>query len=201
MNREIYKQKFMEADSSRMPVSEFQKIINDSIYPAAGPQRGYNNLLIAIEECAELIESFGEYVSDKEKSKYGVYEELTDVHLAQYYVMNVLGIDEQDIKLNTKHITELDVLVSLSKLQFSLAKYMRKAETLPWQEKKQMVHQITEALSGVKQSLLFLQGYMMMTKEELFKSINVVMDRQKSRNELQDPLGLQKNTNEIVERD
>ena len=78
---------------------------------------------------------------------------------------------------------------------------MRKAETLPWQEKKQMVHQITEALSGVKQSLLFLQGYMMMTKEELFKSINVVMDRQKSRNELQDPLGLQKNTNEIVERD
>ena len=63
MDREIYKQKFMEADSSRMPVSEFQKIINDSIYPAAGPQRGYNNLLIAIEECAELIESFGEYVS------------------------------------------------------------------------------------------------------------------------------------------
>ena len=65
----------MEADSSRMPVSEFQKIINDSIYPATGFQRGYNNLLIAIEECAELIESFGEYVSGKEKSKYGVYEE------------------------------------------------------------------------------------------------------------------------------
>lgn len=34
MDREIYKQRFMEADSSRMPVSEFQKIINDSIYPA-----------------------------------------------------------------------------------------------------------------------------------------------------------------------
>ena len=75
MDREIYKQKFMEADSSRMPASEFQKIINDSIYPATGSQRGYNNLLVAIEECAELIESFGEYVSGKEKSKYGVYEE------------------------------------------------------------------------------------------------------------------------------
>ena len=46
MDREIYKQRFMEADSSRMPVSEFQKIINDSIYPATGSQRGYNNLLI-----------------------------------------------------------------------------------------------------------------------------------------------------------
>ena len=63
MDREIYKQRFMEADSSRMPVSEFQKIINDSIYPATGSQRGYNNLLIAIEECAELIESFGEYTN------------------------------------------------------------------------------------------------------------------------------------------
>ena len=193
MDREIYKQRFMEADSSKMPVSEFQKIINDSIYPATGSQRGYNNLLIAIEECAELIESFGEYISGKEKSKYGVYEELTDVYLAQHYVMDVLGIEEKDIKLDA---TEIDVLVSLSKLQFSLAKYMRKAENLPWQEKNQMVQQITEDLSGVKQSLLFIQGYMMMTKEELFKSINVVMDRQKSRNELQDPLGIQ-----IVERE
>lgn len=194
MNREIYKQRFMEADATRMPMIEFQKIISDSIYPATGPKRGYNNLLVAIEECAELIESFGEYVSGKEKSKYGVYEELTDVYLAQHYVMDILGIDEKNIQLNTKHMTEIDVLVALSKLQFSLAKYMRKAESLLWQEKNQMMQQITEDLSGVKQSLLFIQGYMMMTKEELFKSINVIMDRQKNRNELQDPLGLQEDT-------
>ena len=194
MNREIYKQRFMEADATRMPMIEFQKIISDSIYPATGPKRGYNNLLVAIEECAELIESFGEYVSGKEKSKYGVYEELTDVYLAQHYVMDILGIDEKNIQLNTKRMTEIDVLVALSKLQFSLAKYMRKAESLLWQEKNQMVQQITEDLSGVKQSLLFIQGYMMMTKEELFKSINVIMDRQKNRNELQDPLGLQEDT-------
>ena len=194
MNREIYKQRFMEADATRMPMIEFQKIISDSIYPATGPKRGYNNLLVAIEECAELIESFGEYVSGKEKSKYGVYEELTDVYLAQHYVRDILGIDEKNIQLNTKHMTEIDVLVALSKLQFSLAKYMRKAESLLWQEKNQMVQQITEDLSGVKQSLLFIQGYMMMTKEELFKSINVIMDRQKNRNELQDPLGLQEDT-------
>ena len=194
MNREIYKQRFMEADATRMPMIEFQKIISDSIYPATGPKRGYNNLLVDIEECAELIESFGEYVSGKEKSKYGVYEELTDVYLAQHYVMDILGIDEKNIQLNTKHMTEIDVLVALSKLQFSLAKYMRKAESLLWQEKNQMVQQITEDLSGVKQSLLFIQGYMMMTKEELFKSINVIMDRQKNRNELQDPLGLQEDT-------
>ncbi len=194
MNREIYKQRFMEADATRMPMIEFQKIISDSIYPATGPKRGYNNLLVAIEECAELIESFGEYVSGKEKSKYGVYEELTDVYLAQHYVMDILGIDEKNIQLNTKHMTEIDVLVALSKLQFSLAKYMRKAESLLWQEKNQMVQQINEDLSGVKQSLLFIQGYMMMTKEELFKSINVIMDRQKNRNELQDPLGLQEDT-------
>lgn len=194
MNREIYKQRFMEADATRMTMIEFQKIISDSIYPATGPKRGYNNLLVAIEECAELIESFGEYVSGKEKSKYGVYEELTDVYLAQHYVMDILGIDEKNIQLNTKHMTEIDVLVALSKLQFSLAKYMRKAESLLWQEKNQMVQQITEDLSGVKQSLLFIQGYMMMTKEELFKSINVIMDRQKNRNELQDPLGLQEDT-------
>lgn len=194
MNREIYKQRFMEADATRMPMIEFQKIISDSIYPATGPKRGYNNLLVAIEECAELIESFGEYVSGKEKSKYGVYEELTDVYLAQHYVMDILGIDEKNIQLNTKHMTEIDVLVALSKLQFSLAKYMRKAESLLWQEKNQMVQQITEDLSGVKQSLLFIQGYMIMTKEELFKSINVIMDRQKNRNELQDPLGLQEDT-------
>lgn len=184
----------MEADSVRIPMAEFQKIISDSIYPVTGSKRGYNNLLIAIEECAELIESFGEYVSGKEKSKYGVYEELTDVYLAQHYVMDILGIDEKNIQLNTKHMTEIDVLVALSKLQFSLAKYMRKAESLLWQEKNQMVQQITEDLSGVKQSLLFIQGYMMMTKEELFKSINVIMDRQKNRNELQDPLGLQEDT-------
>lgn len=200
MDRKIYKQRLMEADSTRIPASEFQKIISDSVCPATGSQRGYNNLLIAIEECAELIESFGEYVAGKEKSKYGVYEELTDVHLAQYYVMDILGIEEKDIKLNTNHMTETDVLVALSRLQFSLAKYMRKAENLPAQKKEQMIHQITESLSGVKQSLLFIQGYMQMTNEDLLKSINVVMDRQKSRNELQDPLGLN-NTNEIVERD
>lgn len=194
MDREIYKQKFMEADSVKIPMAEFQKIISDSIYPVTGSKRGYNNLLIAIEECAELIESFGEYISGKDRNKYGVYEELTDVYLTQYYVMNVLGIEEKDIKLNTRYRTEMDVFVSLSKLQFSLAKYMRKAETLPLQERKQMIHQITEDLSEVRSSLLFLQGYMLMTKEDLFKSINVVMNRQKSRNELQDPLGLQKDT-------
>lgn len=199
MNREIYKQRFMEEDATRMPMTEFQKIISDSIYPATGPKRGYNNLLIAIEECAELIESFGEYISDKDRNKYGVYEELTDVYLAQYYVMNVLGIEEKDIKLNTRHRTEMDVFVSLSKLQFSLAKYMRKAETLPLQERKQMIRQIIKYLSEVRGSLLFLQGCILMTKEELFKSINVVMNRQKSRNELQDPLGLQKDTEQIVE--
>lgn len=194
MDREIYKQKFMEADSVKIPMAEFQKIISDSIYPVTGSKRGYNNLLIAIEECAELVESFGEYTSGKDKNKYWVYEELTDVYLTQYYVMNVLGIEEKDIKLNTRYRTEMDVFVSLSKLQFSLAKYMRKAETLPLQERKQMIHQITEDLSEVRSSLLFLQGYMLMTKEDLFKSINVVMNRQKSRNELQDPLGLQKDT-------
>lgn len=194
MDREIYKQKFMEADSVKIPMAEFQKIISDSIYPVTGSKRGYNNLLIAIEECAELVEGFGEYTSGKDKNKYWVYEELTDVYLTQYYVMNVLGIEEKDIKLNTRYRTEMDVFVSLSKLQFSLAKYMRKAETLPLQERKQMIHQITEDLSEVRSSLLFLQGYMLMTKEDLFKSINVVMNRQKSRNELQDPLGLQKDT-------
>lgn len=199
MNREIYRQRFMEADATRIPMAEFQKIISDSIYPVTGSKRGYNNLLIAIEECAELIESFGEYISGKDRNKYGVYEELTDVYLAQYYVMNVLGIEEKDIKLDTRHRTEMDVFISLSKLQFSLAKYMRKAKTLPWQERKQMVHKITEDLSEVRGSLLFLQGYMLMAKEELFKSINVVMNRQKSRNELQDPLGLQKDTEQIVE--
>ena len=79
MDREIYKQKFMKADSVRIPMAEFQKIISDSIYPVTGSKRGYSNLLIAIEECAELIESFGEYISDKDRNKYGVYEELTDV--------------------------------------------------------------------------------------------------------------------------
>lgn len=190
MDREIYKQRLMEADSTKIPIQKFQKIISDSIYPVTGPQRGYNNLLIAIEECAELIESFGDYISGKDKNKYGVYEELTDVHLCQYYVMNVLDIKEKDIELDTKHMTEMDVFTSLSKFQFRLAKYMRKAETFPEQERKQMVHQIMESLSEVRGSLLFLQEYMQMTKEELFKSINVVMNRQKNRNELQDPLGL-----------
>lgn len=42
MDREIYKQKFMEADSVRIPMAEFQKIISDSIYPVTGSKRGYN---------------------------------------------------------------------------------------------------------------------------------------------------------------
>ena len=113
--------------------------------------------------------------------------------------MNVLGIEEKDIKLDTRHRTEMDVFVSLSKLQFSLAKYMRKAEALPLKERKQMIRQITKYLSEVRGSLLFLQDCVLMTKEELFKSINVVMNRQKSRNELQDPLGLRKDTEQIVE--
>lgn len=63
MNKQIYEQKFKEAEPTRIPKEKNQEIINDSIYPATGIQRGYNNLLIAIEECAELIESFGEYIS------------------------------------------------------------------------------------------------------------------------------------------
>lgn len=200
MNKQIYEQKFKEAEPTRIPKEKIQEIINDSIYPATGIQRGYNNLLIAIEECAELIESFGEYISGKDKSKYGVYEELTDVYLAQHYVMNILEIDEKNIKLNTRHMTEMDVLVSLSKLQFSLAKYMRKAENLHEQERKQMIHQITEALSGVRNSLLFIQDYVQMTKEDLLKSINVIMNRQRIRNEFQDPLGLNKNTENNFDR-
>ena len=61
-----------------------------------GNPRGHRNLIIVMEELAELGQEVSKCLRGK-MDKYGLLEELADVQLGIYYVREICGINDSDL--------------------------------------------------------------------------------------------------------
>lgn len=57
---------------------------------------GTYNLIIVMEELAELTQQVSKYIRDK-ADRYAIIEELADVYLASRYVKNILNISDKEL--------------------------------------------------------------------------------------------------------
>lgn len=65
--------------------------------PANTVANGSANLVIAMEECAELQQEISKYLRGK-GDKLGLIEEIADVMLAMEWVKDICGIDDEELK-------------------------------------------------------------------------------------------------------
>ena len=61
-----------------------------------GYPRGYKDLIIAMEECGELIQEISKKLRGKD-NRLDLLQELVDVQLSLYAIQEVCGISEEDL--------------------------------------------------------------------------------------------------------
>lgn len=93
MNRELFKT--MLETTECLDRSQIEKITVDSIESNAsdGFPKGHRNLIIVMEELAELTQEISKELRGKE-DPIGLLEELADVALGIIYVQKVIGIPD-----------------------------------------------------------------------------------------------------------
>lgn len=64
--------------------------------PNSKNRKGVYNLVIVMEELAELTQQVSKYIRGK-ADRYAVMEELADVYLAARYVKNIVGISDEEL--------------------------------------------------------------------------------------------------------
>lgn len=76
----------------------FINVLKQSVDPNLhdGNPRGHRNLIIVMEELAELSKEISKELRGK-GNKYSILEELADVQLGICYVQEICGIDEDDL--------------------------------------------------------------------------------------------------------
>lgn len=97
MNKDLFVEKMKTAiPMDRMTID---KILIDSVNANIkdGNPRGHRNLIIVMEELAELTKEISKQLRGKGDA-INILEELADVQLGIYYVQEIVGIDEKDIK-------------------------------------------------------------------------------------------------------
>lgn len=112
MNREVFIEKFNKADSS-IDKEWILDVLNRSVDSnlSDGNPRGHRNLIIVMEELAEL----GQAVSKELRGKgdyYNILEELADVQLCIYYIQEICKINNDELfkAMNVKMKRMEDVL-------------------------------------------------------------------------------------------
>ena len=95
------KKVFIEQMKYSEPMSKeyIMKILVDSINSNIGDgnPRGHRNLIIVMEELAELTKEISKELRGK-GDIVNLTEELADVQLGIYYVQEIVGIDDENIK-------------------------------------------------------------------------------------------------------
>ena len=96
--------------SNKFDKEEILKVINRSIDSnlADGNPRGHRNLIIVMEELAELSQQVSKAIREKE-NYYELLEELADVQIGIYYIQNICNVSDDALKsaINVK-IENLD---------------------------------------------------------------------------------------------
>ena len=77
---------------------EIMDIINRSVSKADSVNpRGHRNLIIVMEELAELAQEVSKKLRGK-ANYYELLEEMADVQLGLYYLQNICGISDKDLQ-------------------------------------------------------------------------------------------------------
>ena len=96
------REKFIkDLNQNNPPLSkeEIMKILTKSIdanLPDGNP-RGHRNLIIVMEELAELSKEISKALRDK-GDYYSLLEELADVQLCIYYIQEICGVADEELK-------------------------------------------------------------------------------------------------------
>lgn len=95
MDREKFLDMLNNADET-IDKNYCNNVVNKSLssIPDANNTTGTLNLLIVMEELAELQQELSKYIRGRD-SYAGVIEELADVYLGIKYVQNILGISDE----------------------------------------------------------------------------------------------------------
>lgn len=112
MDRNIFKEKFVEAKSD-LDKEWISKVLVDSIDSNLkdGNPRGHRNLIIAMEELAELSKEISKELRGK-GDEISILEELADVQLCIYWIQEICGINNEALckAINIKTARISDVL-------------------------------------------------------------------------------------------
>lgn len=94
MNRNEFTNRYLRAKRfPRMEDDELMKIIKDSY-----DRDGINlKLVIAQEECAELIQAISKKLRGKEQNDMGILEEMADVYIVLEFLKIAFHFDDNDI--------------------------------------------------------------------------------------------------------
>ncbi len=76
--------------------AEIKNIVNKKTRSDVLLPRGYRNLIIAMEECGELIQEISKELRGK-KDHLKLLQELADVQLSIYYIQEVCGISDEEL--------------------------------------------------------------------------------------------------------
>lgn len=97
MDRQIFIEKMSQCNKP-MSSESITKILVDSIDSniSDGNPRGHRNLIIVMEELAELAKELAKELRGKGDT-IGLTEELADVQLGIYYVQEIVGIDSETL--------------------------------------------------------------------------------------------------------
>ena len=75
-------------------MDKLRKSIDSNLYD--GNPRGHRNLIIVMEELAELSKEISKELRGK-GDQYNILEELADVQLSIYYVQEICGVNNDDL--------------------------------------------------------------------------------------------------------
>lgn len=76
--------------------NKIKEIIKKSIDNKDNNEREHRNLIIVMEELAELSQQISKQLRGK-GDYYAILEELADVYLAIYYIKDIIGIKDSDL--------------------------------------------------------------------------------------------------------
>lgn len=104
MKREDFIEQFQEVEKSgdweRRPYHEYRDLVlkHVDLLKRKDVPPGYQELVIGIEELAELAQQVAKALRGK-PDKIHILEELADVHLVIHYIEVVLGISNRDVDI------------------------------------------------------------------------------------------------------
>ena len=97
MDRKKYIKK-MKSETSEIDMNWITKVLKDSVNSnlSDGNPRGHRNLIIVMEELAELSQAIAKELRNK-GDKVNLLEELGDVQLGIYYVQEICRISDEEL--------------------------------------------------------------------------------------------------------
>ncbi len=182
-------EKALENASDVLDYDFIDSVIRASLNPASGKEIGLYNLIIVIEEAAELIEAAHDFSNTYSCNDHmHVLEEITDNLLSIRYAEIITGISDKDVALIREVITIDSVTLphlnrTLAKWQQSVSKYIRRRSNIYAKKlTPKFMEQLTYDMAYLNICLHAYANTIQFSKQQINRAINVKINRQYQRN-------------------